>query len=226
MMHKLLTKIMGIFGYKLINKDVFKNSRLISSKSYFKIDQLLEILFKEKRISYLIQVGANDGKRFDILNQYIKKYNTKSLLVEPIKENFYELKKNYKNCNFVLIENMAISVNNEISSLYKVNSKFFNKYSDHIPGITSFDKNHLIKHGVKNKHILTEQVSSISISELIKKHNLNYFDLLFIDAEGYDGKIAIDLLKSTLFRPIIILEFIHIKHNVFKDLINILEKEK
>ena len=92
MMHKLLTKIMGIFGYKLINKDVFKNSRLISSKSYFKIDQLLEILFKEKRISYLIQVGANDGKRFDILNQYIKKYNTKSLLVEPIKENFYELR--------------------------------------------------------------------------------------------------------------------------------------
>ncbi len=226
MMHKLFTKIMGIFGYKLINKDVVKNSRLISSKSYLKINQLLEILFKEKRVNNLIQIGANDGKRFDILNNFIKKYNTKSLLVEPIKENFLELKKNYEDHNFVLLDNSAISVNNEISSLYKVNPKYLDKYDNHIPGITSFNKNHLIRHGVKNRHIVTEKVNSLSIDNLIKKHNLISLDLLFIDAEGYDGKIAIDLLKSTSFRPIIILEFIHIKNNIFMDLIKILEKDK
>ena len=226
MMHKLFTKIMGIFGYKLIDKEIFKNSRLISNISYLKIDRLLKNLFEKKKNISLIQIGANDGKRFDILNYYIKKYQTKSLLVEPIKKNFLELIENYKDCKFVSIDNSAISVDNEISYLYKVDEKFIDNYSDHIPGITSFDKKHLIKHGVKNRHIITENVNSLSIVNLISKYHLADFDLLYIDAEGYDGKIAIDLLKSTSLRPIIILEFIHVKNNTFRDLITNLEKNE
>ena len=64
------------------------------------------------------------------------------------------------------------------------------------------------------------------MENLISKHNLKSFDLLFVDAEGYDGKIVIDFLTSTLIRPIIILEFIHIKNDVFKNLINNLEQKK
>jgi len=97
-------------------------------------------------------------------------------------------------------------------------------YSDHIPGITSFDKKHLIKHGVKNKHITTENVSSINILELIKKHSFNSFQLLYVDAEGYDGDIVIDFLLSTLIRPLIILEYIHIANNTFRNLLDLLEK--
>ena len=91
MKHKLLKKIIGIFGYKLIEKNFFKNERFISSKSFLKIDKLLEVMFDEKKINNLIQVGANDGKRFDILNFFIKKYKCKSLLVEPIQEYFDQL---------------------------------------------------------------------------------------------------------------------------------------
>ena len=145
MKNKILKKILGLFGYKLIEKEVFKNERLVSSKSYLTIDKLLKTLFEEKKINYLIQIGANDGERFDVLNYYIKKYQTKSLLVEPIKENFEKLKKNYKNCSFVSFDNCAISVNNEITHLYKVSSKYIKNYSNHIPGITSFDKEHLCR---------------------------------------------------------------------------------
>ena len=226
MTHKLLKKIIGSFGYKLIEKNVSKNDRLISSKSFLKIERLLEVIFAEKKINNLIQVGANDGKRFDLLCPYIKKYQCKSLLVEPIKEYFEKLKENYKNDNFILFENSAISVNDEIQQIYKVHTKYLNNYSDHIHGISSFEKQHLIKHGVKNRHIISESVSSINMVNLITKHNFNSLDLLFIDAEGYDGKIAMDFLTTTLIRPIIILEYIHIQKNVFKDLINILEKEK
>ena len=226
MKNKILKKILGLFGYKLIEKEVFKNERLISGKSYLTIDKLLKALFEEKKISYLIQIGANDGERFDVLNYYIKKYQTKSLLVEPIKENFEKLKKNYRNCSFVSFDNCAISVNNEITHLYKVNPKYIKNYNNHIPGITSFDKKHLLKHGVKSHHIISENVTSINMKNLISKHNLKSFDLLFVDAEGYDGKIVIDFLTSTLIRPIIILEFIHIKNDVFKNLINSLEQKK
>jgi len=226
MKNKILKKILGLFGYKLIEKEVFKNEKLISAKSYLTIDKLLKALFEEKKINYLIQIGANDGERFDVLNYYIKKYQTKSLLVEPIKENYEKLKKNYENCSFVSFDNCAISVNNEITHLYKVSSKYIKNYNNHIPGITSFDKEHLLKHGVKSHHIISENVTSINMKNLISKHNLKSFDLLFVDAEGYDGKIVIDFLTSTLIRPIIILEFIHIKNDVFKNLINNLEQKK
>ncbi len=225
MINKLFKKITGSFGYKLIEKDTIKNERLISNKSFLKIDKLLNSLFLKKKISKLIQIGANDGERFDLLNFYIKKYQCKSLLVEPIKENFEKLKINYNNLDFIIFENSAISVNNDIQKLYKVSSKYIKNYDNHIPGITSFDKKHLIKHGVKNRHIITENVASIKISELITKHDFNLPDLLYIDAEGYDGKIVIDFLLSTSFRPIIILEYIHIENKIFKDLITILEKE-
>ena len=226
MKNKILKKILGIAGYKLIEKEIIKNERLISSKSYLKIDKLLDTLFKDKKINNVIQIGANDGVRFDILNSYIKKYKTKSVLVEPIKKNYEKLKKNYEDCNFISFENCAISTNNEISFLYKVNEKYIKNYDDHIPGITSFNKEHLLKHGVKNRHIICENVSSINMKDLIIKHQLKSLDLLYVDAEGYDGKIVIDFLNTTNIKPVIILEFIHIKNVIFESLIKILEKNK
>ncbi len=105
MINKLFKKITGSFGYKLIEKDTIKNERLISNKSFLKIDKLLNSLFLKKKISKLIQIGANDGERFDLLNFYIKKYQCKSLLVEQIKENFEKLKINYNNLDFIIFEN-------------------------------------------------------------------------------------------------------------------------
>ena len=54
MKNKILKKILGIAGYKLIEKEIIKNERLISSKSYLKIDKLLDTLFKDKKINNII----------------------------------------------------------------------------------------------------------------------------------------------------------------------------
>jgi len=193
MNHKILKKFVGLFGYKLLDKNTSKNERLISTNSFLKIERLFKILFLEKKISKLIQIGANDGERFDSLNSFIKEYPCKSLLVEPIKENFEKLKNNYKNNNNIIFENSAISINNEIQKLYKVDDKFLSYYSNHIPGITSFDKEHLIKHGVKRKHIVTENVSTLNMKDLINKHNFHSIELLCIDAEGYDYQVLLGL---------------------------------
>ena len=104
-------------------------------------------------------------------------------------------------------------------------TKYLSKYGDHIPGISSFEKEHLIKHGVKKNHIINVPVSSISMINLLKKFNIQSLDLLYIDAEGYDANIVIDFLKTTSIRPIIILEYIHVEKTIFETMINILEKE-
>ena len=226
MKNKLLKKIAGIFGYRLIEKRIFKNNIVLSQYSSLTIKKVLQSIFEENNVKELIQIGANDGLSFDELNFFIKKYKTKSLLVEPIKENFNLLKENYKKLDFIKFENSAISVNDEISYLYKVNSQHVQKYGTHIPAIPSFDKKHLINHGVKKEHIVSEKVNSITILDLINKHKFNNLDLLFIDTEGYDGKIVNDFLSTVNARPIIMFEYIHIDNDVYKNLVNKLLKKE
>ena len=107
---KILKKIIGLFDYKLVEKNLIKNTRDISSYTKLNLKNLIENYIKNYGITYLIQIGANDGKRFDEINFFIKKYKIKSLLVEPIESYFQKLKNNYKDLDFVKFENSAISV--------------------------------------------------------------------------------------------------------------------
>jgi FkbM family methyltransferase len=226
MFFKLIKKILNAFGYKLIEKNWVKNERLISVKTFFKLEAFLKNLFLSHQINTIIQIGANDGVRFDSLNQEIKKHMPKVILVEPIKSNFEQLKINYDKQNNIFFENSAISVDDEINHLYKVKESALNKYDEHIIGITSFNKNHLIKHGVKKRDIVIEKISPISITNLLNKYKISQFDLLFIDAEGYDGKILNDFLDNCKIRPFIIFEYVHVEHSILQKVLNkLIEKE-
>ena len=226
MFFKILKKIAGILGYKLVDKNLVKNDRELAKNSFYTLDKILNDLFSNNLIKTLIQVGSNDGKRFDNLNEYIKIYSPKSILVEPIQKDFNELKNNYANQKNIFFENSAISVNNRINSLFRVDESKVEKYGEHVKGISSFEINHLIKHGVSKSHIKEEKVNSLSIDDLLKKYSFTHLDLLMVDAEGYDGDIIIDFLSSNSLRPLIIFEYIHIKHSTFQKLIDLLKLKK
>jgi FkbM family methyltransferase len=225
MKNKFLKKVINLFGYKLIEKKLVKNNRILSKNAVLNLRLILSNIFEKNNIKNLVQIGANDGISFDELNYFIKKNKVKSVLVEPIIENFLNLKNNYKNCDFIIFENSAISSHQKMYHLYKVDTKFAKNYGNHIPAIPSFDKNHLIKHGVKNSHIVKEKVNSITIKDLINKYKIINLDLFFVDAEGYDGNIVTDLLNDTNLRPIIIFEYIHIDNITFQNLLNLLTKK-
>ena len=59
---------------------------------------------------------------------------------------------------------------------------------------------------------------------LLEKHDFLDLDLLYIDAEGYDGEILLDFFNFTNKKPIVIFEYIHISHNTFYKLLEILNK--
>jgi FkbM family methyltransferase len=226
MLFKIFKKIVGIIGFKLVEKNLIKNDREISRYSFYSIDRILETIFSKTTIKSLIQIGSNDGKRFDSLNKFVKKYSPTAILVEPIKTDFDDLKNNYRDYKNIFFENSVISVNDEISLLYKVDEKKLHFYSEHVKGISSFSKKHLLKHGISKSHIKKEKVSSISINSLLKKYSINQLDLLMVDAEGYDGDIIVDFLSSTSLKPLIIFEYIHINHKKFKKLLNLLILKK
>ena len=110
--------------------------------------------------------------------------------------------------------------------MFKVDETKLKFYDEHIKGITSFQIKHLLKHGVSKSHIIEEKVNSLSIRDLIKKYSISNLDLLMVDAEGYDGEIIIDFLSNNSLRPFIIFEYIHIHHEIFKKLTNLLNIRK
>lgn len=222
-MNKVLKKFCGIFGYKLLTKNYIKNKNFLSGLSYLKLEKIISNLVEKKIINSLIQIGANDGVSHDHLNSIIKKFKLKSLLLEPIKKYFLDLQNNYSNYDNVILENSALSTNNEILFLYKVDPEYSNKYGTISSGISSFYKEHLIKHGIKEKHIIQEKVNQVSFDELLKKYNISDFDLLLIDTEGYDCQIVNDfLLKIKKIRPIIIFEWSHIKNSELQNTLNLI----
>ena len=114
----------------------------------------------------------------------------------------------------------------ELKNLYSVKKKIRDVYGEHAKAISSFNINHLTKHNVKKNHIEKISINTISLKELLNKHNFLNFDLLFIDAEGYDGEIVLNFLKNNLKCKIIIFEYIHINNKIFKELIDFLLKSK
>ena len=73
MPNKILKKIIGTLGYKLVEKNLIKNNRIINSKSILNLNFILKKIFDSQKIDCLIQIGANNGNRFDELNKFIKK---------------------------------------------------------------------------------------------------------------------------------------------------------
>lgn len=222
-MSKIFKKFCGIFGYKLFEKDYIKSRRYLSKLNSLNLENIIRNLVEKKIINSLIQIGANDGLLHDHLHNVIKKFRLESLLLEPIKKYFLDLQKNYSNYDNVKFENSALSINNEILFLYKVNPEYFNKYGTLSSGISSFYKEHLLKHGIKNNHIIQEKVNQISFDELIKKYKIINFDLLLIDTEGYDCHIVNNFfLKVKKIRPIIIFEWSHIEYIELESTLNLI----
>jgi FkbM family methyltransferase len=220
-MSKILKKFCGIFGYKLLPKYYVKNKDYLSKLSSLNLKKIISDLAEKKFISSLIQIGANDGITHDHLYDVIKKFKLKSLLLEPIKETFLNLSNNYSTFENIKLENSALSINNEILFLYRVNPKYFYKYGTLPAGITSFYKDHLTKHGIKKKHIIQEKVNQISFDNLLKKHNISSFEILVIDTEGYDCNIVNDFFsKVKNIRPFIVFEWSHIKQNELQETLN------
>ena len=125
----------------------------------------------------------------------------------------------------MILERVAISDDKKKKYLYSVKKEERKIYGSHAKAISSFDLNHLTKHGIKKKHIEKVEINTSSIKKLIEKHKLDKVDLFFCDAEGYDGQIILSFLNCSINCKIIIFEFIHIENKILKTVINNLEKE-
>lgn len=227
---KFLKKIIGSIGYKLIDKKSAKTERLIDNLSV-KVENIILPLIDKKKINKIIQVGANDGKSDDFLFKCINK-DLDAILIEPINDAFLKLKKNYEHNTKVNCLNLAIGVENGIKEIFSVNSEYYGYYEkkfkktnvDWINILSSFDKKHLINHGIKKHHIKSNNVNCITFSKLVNDYDYYDVDLLVVDTEGYDVNLINNFIKTLDIKPMIIFEWIHAERNEIDLLLQKLQK--
>ena len=227
--NKFLKKILGVLGFKILPKETIKTERYIESSSLNSSD-FIKLLISKKKINNIIQIGANDGKSDDFLRSSIN-INTNLLLVEPIKGAFEQLEKNYSGFKNVRFVNKAIDIESGKKNIFSVNPKYYDFYekkykSKDVSWLTvlaSFDKEHLEYHGVKTNHIQSTEIDCINFKELIEQYDFQKLDLLVIDTEGYDDVLITNFIQNTDIRPIIILEWIHIKKYKAEEIIELLK---
>jgi FkbM family methyltransferase len=227
---KFLKKIIGSIGYKLIDKKSSKTERFIDSLS-IKVEDIIKPLINKKKIKKIIQVGANDGSSDDFLFKCFNK-ELNAILIEPIKDAFIKLKTNYKKYPKVNCLNLALGVENGIKEIFSVNSDCYEFYKKKynktdvkwLTILSSFNKKHLINHGIKENHIISHSVNCITFDKLINDYDYYDMDLLIIDTEGYDVDLINSFIEKFEINPLIIFEWIHAEKNEISSLIEKLKK--
>lgn len=163
--------------------------------------------FENQEKIFLVQVGSNDGSDNNFMEDPVRdliKNDERffSVLIEPQKNEFESLKKNYsKQKDRIDFLNIAISRTDGQVKLYKnIDPKGTSGHSTLLlrqnEQNTFFDENHY------------ELVDGVTVSTLMKPYK-SLVDILAIDTEGFDMEIVKQFIEEKIYPEIIYFEKPH-----------------
>ena len=121
---------------------------------------------------FYIECGAYDGVNQSNTWYFEKNLNWRGVLIEPNKKSFSELKKNRSSKN--IFENVALASENFIKRRKKIYMTENNLNSK----ITN------VKNAAK-----TKEVTVTTLTNILKKHQVNNVNLFSLDVEGYEKEV-------------------------------------
>ena len=156
-------------------------------------DATLLRIFPSLQDLNFIQIGANDGKRFDPIHQFVVKYNWRGMLVEPVPVNFRALQATYAgNCRLILLPAAVDTVPGQ-RVIYHIREDAPGNVPEWVWGLASFDRPHLLgtisTMGWTEDVIAAVTVPVITWSEIWQKLPVGKCDVLVIDTEGHDIRL-------------------------------------
>ncbi|WP_431136421.1 FkbM family methyltransferase [Psychroserpens mesophilus] len=194
---KFRNKVLLFLANTYQSLGIFKSFR----KRLFSTKRILRKNYPKNSSFSFLQIGANDGKSFDFLYDFVVNRNISGALIEPIKEYFDELSENYKSYDNILKINKAVHRTATHVSIYKMDKNTIETYPDWVKGMASFDKNHLAKHDfIKEEDIIEEKVEAAPLMDIINDYNIKEFDYFQSDTEGYDYEI-VTMFDFSKFHP-------------------------
>jgi len=216
-----LKKILRKVKRRLLDKPYIKDPRY---PAYW-MDEVLG-----KKEALLVQIGSNDGKTGDPLYQLFNKNTTwKGLFVEPVPYLFERLQANYPDVSRFSFENAAINEGQDLDFYWVDPDAVPNKQE--LPfwydQLGSFNKDHILNalDGQLAPYIVSAKLEGITLDTLFERHGVAQFDVLHIDAEGYDW-VVLQQLDLQRFQPSFILyEHSHLSKEDLQSSIDFLKKD-
>lgn len=177
---------------KQVNKTGYQIKKV---NNFIFLDSILNKLLSYKGKINFIQIGGNDGVNDDPLHHFIvwNKDNVSGFILEPVKDYYDDLEKNYKNFPLINTLNLAIHNTEKEMIINRVRAEYQTKLPKYTKGIASFKKEHHINCKVATEYIVEEKVKCISLENLAIEKDIVHVDLLQIDTEGYDAEIILNI---------------------------------
>ncbi len=193
--------------------------RILIKKGYLEedFDKIIKRYSNKNKNLFFIQIGANDGMKFDPTYLYAKKYRWKGILVEPVDYVFGKLKNNYRGFNGLIFENVAIGEKNGFKKFYMLKKSEGEDIPLWYDEIGSFFKENVIKHRDRikdlDKRLITKKIKVLTLKSLLERHKVNRIDFLQIDTEGYDYHILKQIPFDKIKPSMIVFEDRHLPKN-------------
>jgi FkbM family methyltransferase len=163
---------------------------------------------------FVLQIGANDGKRSDFLRPFIRRYKWRGLLLEPLPDIFSALRENYADTGSITLLNAALAESDGVRTFYRVRTG--PGVPDYFHGLGSFYREVVAKHVAFfqeiERYIVEESITAISFPTLIRQQGIKRIDAVVIDTEGYDFQI-LKMIDFRQFQPkLVIYEHKHLSN--------------
>ena len=210
---KSVQKILGSLGYE-IQKKGFSNN----------FEVLAKLINKTENIN-IFDVGANEGRWIDSVNEFFKKPNIHAF--EPSEKEFQILKEKYSEERNIVLNNFALG-EMEDEQYFNINYKGgLNSFYDVNQNTNWFRRQQNNKKVFNENFTLKkEKVSINTIDNYLISKNIEFIDIVKIDTQGYEPKVlegALNALKSKKIQTILAEIIIS---DIYKSNVSFFELEK
>ena len=194
-----------------------KNNKIVE---HMELDFILSRLHSQKKVK-ILEIGSHKGEIFNIIsgNNFGHKFHI--ICIEPNPASFRELKKNYsskiKKIAKVYFHNFGISSEDKVLSFYSPSSS---------SALFTMQKENLDKFKLQDETINRVDIQTYRIETLLfeKKFIENFYDIIKIDAEGYDYEITLQILENNILFNNLMVEIDIFKFNFLSKIITSLKK--
>ena len=199
---KIAQIFLSFFGVRLV-----RISHYVEPVAPFDVLELavrVQLVEKEDDF-YFIQIGANDGVLADTLNPLIKKYQLRGCLVEPMKDTFNDLKRNYSDQTQLDFRQVMIGTKNGIGELHRF-KRNAPVPANYYHGLARQDANYIYTRAKAEgleQHIETLECNMQTFKSLLDSLPTQEISMLYIDTEGNDDVIIDSAFQAGIYPPVI-----------------------
>jgi FkbM family methyltransferase len=190
------------------------------------LDMVMGDYVKTQPDIFFVQIGAHDGVSADPASRQLRKYpDWRGILVEPQPDSFQQLVANYENEARFIFEQAAIGKEDGTTPFYTVNDEIAD-LTFWLPQSASFDRERIRgalyywKYVKKidtipddlESAIKVLQISTLTITSLLKKHQVEKVDLLVLATPGFDFDIIQKFPFDQMKPAVICFEYLTLSH--------------